>query len=209
MKESDNRESFSHGFTLLEVVISLLLMVVVLSAVYGTFFTVHRVTERFNDLPVKYHETRTTLDIMRREIESSFIKIPETEESPEHEALFVIKDRDILGSNSSELNLTAFSIGGRGIGVISYFVEEDDEKLRLLKQQGSVIDPDSGYTVEMIEDIGSFTVETFYNGKWVKTWDSSETGRLPDIVKLRIEFDDNGKTISLTEYAKPRTGSVL
>jgi hypothetical protein len=44
---------------------------------------------------------------------------------------------------------------------------------------------------------------------WVKTWDSNNTDKLPDVVRITVEFDDNGKNVKLTEYAKPRVGRKL
>ncbi len=61
----------------------------------------------------------------------------------------------------------------------------------------------------MIEDIEGFNVEILFNNKWVGTWASSDTGKLPDIIRMSIEFDDNGKKVILTEYARPRVGKGL
>ncbi|MBI4839084.1 MAG: prepilin-type N-terminal cleavage/methylation domain-containing protein [Nitrospirae bacterium] len=56
------------GFTLIEVLLSLVLLTVMLGAVYGSFFSVQKALERFNGVSLKYQEARTALDIMRREI---------------------------------------------------------------------------------------------------------------------------------------------
>jgi len=61
----------------------------------------------------------------------------------------------------------------------------------------------------IIEGIENFSVETLYNNRWVRTWDTKQTGSLPEIVRLRIEFDDNGKKVVLTEYARPKIGKQL
>ena len=65
------------------------------------------------------------------------------------------------------------------------------------------------YSVEAVEGIEGFTVETLFNNKWVRTWDTADTDKLPDIVRVSIEFDDNGKTVKLTEYARPKIGKQL
>jgi hypothetical protein len=61
----------------------------------------------------------------------------------------------------------------------------------------------------MIDNIESFSIETLTNDKWIRTWDSGETGKLPDIVRFSIVFDDKGKLVKLTEYARPKTGKQL
>lgn len=197
------------GFTLLEVLLSLTLLTIILGAVYSSFFTVHRALERFNNVSLKYHEVRTALDIMRREIESVFIEDNQENDTGKNKTAFIIKDKDIFGNAASELHLTAFSFRNRNLNIITYSVEEKDESLKLFKKEAPAALPSEGRSIEMIEAIESFTVETLYNDKWVKTWDTAQTGKLPDIVRVSIEFNDNGKTVTLTEYARPRIGKQL
>lgn len=203
------KQTGQSAFTLIEVLISLTLLTVVLGAVYSSFFSVQRALERFDSISLKYHEARTSLDIMRREIESALIKNPSVEDEEKAKAGFIIKDRDIFGKNTSSLDLTAFSFRGNSLNVISYYVVENNGELILTKKEAPGIAGPKEFTVDIIENIKSFTVETLFNNKWVKTWDAAETGKLPEVVRLSIEFDDNGKTVKLAEYAKPRIGTEL
>ncbi|NOZ70087.1 MAG: prepilin-type N-terminal cleavage/methylation domain-containing protein [Deferribacteres bacterium] len=201
------------GFTLIEVLISLALLTIVLGALYSSFFSVQRAVDRFDDVSLKYHEARTALDIMRREIEAALLKNPRTADDTVNDATvkaaFVIRDRDIFGSNTSSLELTAYSFRGNNPKTVSYYVEKEDGRLNLKKTETLPLLPSKGYTMEVVEDIEGFTVETLFNNKWVKTWDTADTGRLPDVVRVTIEFDDNGRTVNLTEYARPRVGRRL
>lgn len=197
------------GFTLIEVLISLALLTVVLGALYSSFFSVQRAVERFDDVSLKYHDARTALDIMRREIEGSLLIMPRDPEKEETGTSFVITDRDIFGKITSSLDLTAFSFRSGGTIHISYYVEESEGKLNLLKTETPPVIDAKEYSIEIIEGIESFTVETLFLNEWVKTWDTAETDKLPDIVRVTIAFDDNGKIVELTEYAKPRTGRRL
>ncbi len=207
------RRDSTNGFTLIEVLISLAILVIVLGAVYSSFFSVQRALERFDNISLKYHEARTALDIMRREIESSLIKNPEfnIDDSVEEKvkASFILKDRDIFGKSTSSVELTAFSFRGSRLNTISYFVEEKEGKLNLFKKEAPSIVGAKEYTSDIIEGIESFTIETLYNEKWIKTWDTENTDRLPDTIRVSIEFDDNGKTVKLTEYASPKIGKKL
>ena len=197
------------GFTLIEILISLTLLTIVLGAVYSSFFSVQRAVERFDNISMKYHESRTALDIIRREIESALVKNPRAKDETKAKTEFVIKDRDIFGKNASSLNLTAFSFKKSNLNTIAYFVKEKNGKLDLLKTESPYAAPIKEYKVEIIEGIESFTVEALFYNKWIKTWDTAKTGKLPDIVRVSIEFDDNGKTVRLTEYARPRIGTQL
>lgn len=193
----------------MEVLISLTLLTVVLGVVYSTFFSVHRATERFESAALKYHETRIALDIMRREIEGAVLKNPMAPDGTKNKTSFTIRDRDIFGRKASALNLTAFSFRGGKVDTISYFVRTNEGGLELMKSVTPSISGRGGYTVGMIEDIEGFSVETLFNNKWVGTWNASDTGRLPDVIRLNIEFDDHGKKVTLTEYARPRVGRQL
>ncbi len=191
------------GFTLIEVLVSLTLLTIVLGAVYSSFFSVQRAVERFDNVSLRYHEARTTLDIIRREIEAAILKNPKQEDIIDR-ASFEVLDRDIYGKTVSSMDLTAFSFRGTGISAVSYFVRENNKVLTLMKNEKPPIIKSKGYAVDLIEGIESFTVEVLFNNKWVKTWNAADTRKLPEAVKVTIEFEDNGRFITLSEYASPR-----
>ena len=199
----------SSAFTLIEVLISLALLTIVMGAVYTTFFSIHRALDRFENVSLKYHEARTTLDIMRREIEGAIVKNSRSDDENKVTTGFVIKDRDILGISASALELTSNSFRGNSLITVSYFVTMKDKKLSLIKNESPPVIQGKGYSLDVIDDITGFTVETIFNNNWVKTWDTENTGKLPEVVRMSIEFDDNGKIIKLTEYAKPKIGTRL
>jgi general secretion pathway protein J len=207
------------GFTLIEVLIGLVLLTVILGAAYSSFFTVQRAIERFDDVPLQYHEARTTLDLMRREIEGAFLYNPSNlDKAPRTE--FVIQDRDVFGKPASRMKFTAFSFTGGGAKTITYFIEEKDKILSLLKTESSPFNDkaksqkneggsEPGFTFEMIEGIESFSIETLFRDKWVKTWDTKETGTLPEIIRISLILNDNESEVRLAEYAVPKTGKQL
>jgi general secretion pathway protein J len=204
-----NRKNSFTGFTLIEVLVTLTLLTIVLGALYSSFFSVQRATERFDNVSLKYHEVRTTLDIMRREIEGSLLKNPGEEDETKPKAAFLIKDRDIFGKNTSSLDFMSFSFKGSRLNAISYYVKAKEKILNLHKTEKPSVLESEGYAMEVIEEIEGFTVETRFNNKWVKTWDTANTDQLPEMVKISIEFNDNDKMVTLTEYARPRVGKQL
>lgn len=222
------KKNWRAGFTLLEILLSLALLTIILGAVYASFFTVHSAIERFDNISLKYHEVRTALDLIRREIEGAFLPEHETQnpapdgagQNTEQRAYFQIEDRDIFGKPASTLYLMAFSFKGSGINVISYYAQEKEKGLTLIKAESPAFMmltdndlkenlPDKVYISEAAEGIEGFTVEALFNNKWVKTWDTKHTGGLPEIVRVSIEFDDKGKKVKLTEYARPMIGKQL
>ncbi len=197
------------GFTLIEVVISLTLLTVVLGAVYSSFFTVQRAIERFDNVSLKYHEARSSLDIIRREIEGALLEKNDNSDKTENRTFFKIIDKDNFGKSTSILNFTAFSFKSITANSISYFVRESNGRLDLFKTPSSATIATRGNTIDVMEGIEGFSVEMLFNNKWVKTWDSSDTEELPETVRVSLEFDDNGKIVKLTEYASPMIGRRL
>lgn len=208
----------AQGFTLIEILLSITLLSVVLGVVYTSFFTVERAIVRFNGVNLKYHEMRTALDIMRREIEGAFLK--KLDSSHTHDVItpgFLIEDRDVFGKTTSRLNYTTFAYKGGGIQLISYSVRETNGILNLVKTVSFPFTPSGTststrkekYTSEIIEDIMGFTVETLFKDKWVKTWNTEQTGEMPHIIRLSLEFDDKGSNITLREFARPKVGRTL
>lgn len=201
-----------YGFTIIEVLISLAILTIILGAIYSSFFISERAIERFEDVSLKYHEARTALDIMHREIEGAFFTTAGAQPvsgKTENRTYFLIEDRDILGKPVSRLRLTAFSSQSGIVNAISYYVEEKDGRFNLLKTESPIGIKTKEHSIEMIEDIESFTVETLVNNKWIKTWDTTQTNELPDIVRVGITFNDKGKEVRLTEYARPKIGREL
>ena len=196
------------GFTLIEVLISITLLTVVLGAVYSSFFMVQKAVKRFDDVSLKYQEARTALDMMRREIEGSFITTPQLKDITKNKTIFLAKDRDIFDKKASELYFTTFSSRDGNLNLAAYIVEEKDKSLILMKMEAPAINIATIFSKlhksELIEKIHGFSVEMLFNDKWVRTWDSSQTDKLPDMVRVSIEFDDSGNNIKLTEYARPR-----
>ncbi|MFC1769929.1 type II secretion system protein J, partial [Nitrospirota bacterium] len=111
------------GFTLIEVLVAMLILAVILSALYGTFFVANNAVTTSGDTLLRMHEARTALDILRIEAEGAM-----KEES------FEILDRDFFGQPSSEIRFATFSSLFYKPGRISYFVEEHEGVLVLMKR---------------------------------------------------------------------------
>jgi general secretion pathway protein J len=145
-----------------------------------------------------------TMDTMGREMDSilynrvnknSFVKI---------------EDRDFYGKDASRITFTSFSPLLPGLSVISYYVEEKDGALRVFKKIKNASDTSRDpQAVEVIEKIEAFTVEVFNDGKWVRTWDAAETGKIPDRIRVTLKITMKDRPVVLYETATPRIGQRL
>lgn len=205
MKRTQNTEH-SAGFTLIEVLIAIAILSILITALYSTFFLSQKAIGVVDNSLLRLQESRGTLDTLKREIESVFY-------SPDRQySIFKVDDRDFYGRQASEISFTTFSPLMPGLSIISYTLEEDGGKLTLRKKITSAYFPsEDAKSVELIEDIESFTVEIRRNGGWVRTWDSGLTNTFPSEVRITVTviYGDSQKQISLSDIARLRIGRKI
>ena len=80
------------GFTLLELLVALALLVIIAAAVYGSYFTVIRGRDSATAGMEALRETTATLALLRKEISSALYR------SGDKKLSFVVEDRDQFGS---------------------------------------------------------------------------------------------------------------
>ena len=188
------------GFTLLEVLIATAILSVVLAAIYGTFSLSYKAIEGMDESMLRLQESRKALDILRCELDSSYY------ERRDANTFFKIQDRDSYGKQASQLSFTGFSTLRPGLSRISYYVEEKDGKLTLLKRLESPYDKKETEGVDLIDDLEAFTVEAKYNDVWVKTWDTDITRDRPEEIRIGFTMMIKGKKVTLSDVSKPKIG---
>ncbi|MFA6055166.1 MAG: prepilin-type N-terminal cleavage/methylation domain-containing protein, partial [Thermodesulfovibrionales bacterium] len=177
------------GFTLLEVLIAVAILSIVLTALYGTFFLSSRAMEDMDESMTKLQESRKAIDILRRELESVYY-------NDNNEKTFVkILDKDLYGKQATQLEFTAFTTLRPGLSKISYYMEEKDRKRTLFKKIGSSFGKEESEGADIIEDLEEFTIEAKYQDKWVKTWDTGITKKMPDEIKISLSVMIKGRKV--------------
>jgi general secretion pathway protein J len=199
------------GFTLIEVLVALGISVIVMTALYSSFFLSRKAVDAVDDSLLRLQESRALLDIIKREMESALYDQSKIANGKAY-TLFKLEDRDFYGKQASKVSFTSFSPLVAGLAKIEYSVEEDDGKLVLKKRIGSAFtktgEPKS---IELMEDIESFTVEARYGDKWVKTWDSAQSSSMPEEIRVSVKvFTKKGETPFMAyDVARPRYGKQL
>jgi general secretion pathway protein J len=192
------------GFTLLELLIATALLAIILAALYSTFFLSRRAIDGLDGSLIKLQECRNALDVIGRETESLLYSRTNSH------SFFRLEDRDIYGKQASRLSFTAFSPLTYGLSTISYYVEEKDGVLTLYKKMENPYKPDDAAKgVELIEGLGSFTAEVRQGDKWVKTWDTADTGAAPPEIRITITSIIKERPVSLFETVRPMIGGVI
>jgi general secretion pathway protein J len=196
------------GFTLLEVLVALALLVIISSALYGTYFSLMRGRDAATADMDKYRELRITLDQIRRELSATLY----TDKSPRDELKprFVVEDRDYFGKPASTLSFDYFapprsdSLRASDQVDVSYRVKEDNRNLsltRLARDRYATREP---LPYPQMDELEGFLVECSSDGtKWVRTWDTTPglNYGLPNFVRVTISIKEGGKTVSFSTVA--------
>ena len=192
------------GFTLLELLIASVLLGIILTALYSTFFLSSRAIDGLDESLIRLQECRNAVDVIGRETEALLYRRANAH------SFFKVEDRDVYGKQASRLTFTAFSPLTYGPSAISYYVEEKDGVLTLYKKMENPYKPeDTIKGVELIEGVGSFTVEVKQGNKWVKTWDTGETGAPPTEIRITITAMIKDRPVSLFETVRPMIGGTI
>jgi general secretion pathway protein J len=193
-----------NGFTLLEVLIALALLAVLAGALYGTYFSLIKGREAANEGMEARRELRSTLDLLRREINSAVYSKANTK------LHFSVEDRDIFGKPASTLAFTAIAppqAGGLTVSDqldLKYEVLEREKKMILSRQA-----KDFYYTAEparypQMESLEGFLVECKSGDKWVKSWDAALNMGLPKAVRITVTVKEGEKNAEYSVLAAPR-----
>jgi general secretion pathway protein J len=197
--------SRNSGFTLLEVLIAVVLLGILSSALYGSYFGVLRARERASSGMESRRELGATLDLIRREVSSAQFN------RTDKRLRFVVEDRDSFGTQSSTLELTTLAPPagqGRkesGIVTVAYRMAEKNKIRILTRQERDLFSEDTSVAAyPQMEQITAFLVECYDGSKWVKSWDSAINGTLPKSVRVTVQIEEEGKTEEFSMLSVPR-----
>jgi general secretion pathway protein J len=198
----------NRGFTLLELLVALVLLVILGAALYGSYFSVMRGREAANREMEHLRELRVTLDQLRRELSSAFY----SRENPRLH--FVVEDRDYFGKPASTLDFTCITPPLESNLPVSdqvratYKAEEKENGLllsRSVKDLYATLDP---LPYPQMNNLEGFLVECSADGtKWVRTWDTALNARMPGYIKVTLMVKEGEKTVGFSTIASPRIGS--
>lgn len=192
------------GFTLLEVLVALALLGILAGALYGTYFSLIKGRESANEGMEGRRELRTTLDLLRREINSALYSRASKRQH------FSVEDRDIFGKPASVLSFTAIAApqaGGLPVSdqtELKYEIVEREKKFILTRQAKDLYHSGEAARYPQMESIEGFLVECQNGDKWVRSWDTSINGGLPKVIRITVTVRDGEKNASYSVVAAPK-----
>ena len=197
------RRAHARGMTLLEVLISVSILALVATLIYGAFDGMARSRAGLSQLNDRYHQGRAAISRMSRELQSSFLSL--------HQPMVLtsaVRTTVFVGTNSGtsdRVDFTSFahkrltqSAHESDQNELSYFLARDpdrSDKYDLVRREAREIDlvPTKGGTVNVIaEDVESLDLSYLdpLSGEWVESWDSTQAAgqfnRLPAQIRIRV-----------------------
>ncbi len=186
------------GFTLIEILIAIAIGGIIIGITYATFFLVQRVVEEETQAIVKMEEAINLLQTIRTEIESAYIK------AEDFNTIIKIEVKKIKDKEFSEITFTTHA-GAYGLQKVIYKVEEINNNFLLIRESG-IYHKKPISKIAVLEEIEDFKIIAKNEGKDFKTWDTSFTGKCPELIKIILEFKNQSKKEELIQIVKPRLG---
>lgn len=197
------RRASQRGLTLLEIMVSLGIIALIATLIYGALDGMSKSREGLSRIGDRYHQGRTALSRITRELQSAYISA----QVPLNPALVtrgtVFAGRD--SGHEDRVDFTAFAHRRLKRNAhesdqceLSYFMARDPDvpgKMDLVRREDPQIDlqPDKGGTVLVVaEDVAEFDLRYFdpVTQQWTESWDtlqaSGQFGRLPSQVKVSL-----------------------
>jgi len=190
------------GFTLLEVLVALALLVILSAALYGTYFSLMRGREIAVVKMEARRELSTTLDQLNRELSAAFYN---TNNKRLH---FVVEDRDFFGKPASTLDFTFIAPPVSGTLPASdqvrtiYTAGEKDKKLTLARQAQDLYMKVDSLPYPQMKELEGFLVECYDGNEWVRTWDTVLNSRLPKALRVTLIVKEGEKTVNFSTITK-------
>ncbi len=193
----------SRGLTLLEVLVSVTILALIGTLIYGAFDGMSKSRAGITRINDRYHQGRGALTRLSRELQSAFLSMHQPMVAAQS-----VRATTFVGADSTPFDRLDFnSFSHRRLGKnshesdqneLSYFASRDPEnsdKMDLARREAKTLDlePQRGGVVAVVaEDIESFDLKYLdpLTGEWVDSWDASQPaaqlGRLPSQIKITL-----------------------
>jgi len=175
------------GFTLLELLISIVMLVVIVVILAGALRLGFRSVDSGERKIESLERTRVSLSIMDSQIES---QIPLTYQEEEATNYYFTGDRSSLQFS------TNYSIWGgqKGYVVVTYTVSPEENGKAILYAFENIVGTEEKKETKLLDSFDDIYFEYFYKGptdevgKWVEEW--TDTSTIPEKIRLHLV---NGK----------------
>ncbi|MGK0359696.1 MAG: general secretion pathway protein J [Bradymonadia bacterium] len=213
------------GFTLIEVLLAVSLLLGVATAVYTSMATSFETKKMVSQLNDRHHEARQVIGRMAKELRQSFLREPLNqalrEDGPTMVTRFLGQDDELYFQTTAHLRLQAGSRESDQCEV-QYFLRranrdtpfKDGQTLYRRESKRLDDDPEKGGSVwPVIDGVKELKFEYWDDAKeigddaWQGDWDSNDNNTLPARIRITLVLTserENGKDVRFVTQAAPR-----
>ena len=212
------------GFTLVELMIALMLLVIIGVTTQQALSTSFDIKTSVTEINERHHEARQIMTRMSRELRMAFIRaeVPEQfrEEKPAVLTRFFGEEDEVTFASTSHLRVRANRRESDQCE-IAYFLKSDNSSpyrgKTLYRRESTILDDKpkrGGHIWPGAQGVKTFRVEYWDDSKeigddaWTRTWDSHEDQNSPLLparirITLELEMPDDGEAIRYMTQAAP------
>ncbi|MDY7036264.1 MAG: prepilin-type N-terminal cleavage/methylation domain-containing protein [Thermodesulfobacteriota bacterium] len=192
------------GLTLLEVLISIIILSIILAAIYGAYTSNVETIQIVREHSQVYQTARIVFDRMSKDLESSFIEVALSDEKIK--LGMIGKDRDIAGQDADSIDFTTLThlpltekSPRTDLCEVGYYLEEDPENegFVLYRRDDGILDDDfteGGYKQELARMVAGLDIifQDSYGGEFDQwnTLEGKQAGKLPSLIKIRLTIKE-------------------
>lgn len=222
-QSQDTRSKLVPGFTLLEVLISVAIISIILTVIYGAYTSNLETVQIIRRDSAVTQSGRVTLDILTRDLESLFFKkIEQKEGEPKIKLGLIGRNESLNGKPAGHLDLTTTNRltplkTGMQVDLceVGYFLKETQEPdgLSLWRRDSPVVDDkldEGGQAYELVRGVSALEI-TYQDqdGQETDSWDTTVDDKdkqvLPVLIRIKLTLlDDQGKNHIFMTAVHPR-----
>ncbi|MBI5360414.1 MAG: prepilin-type N-terminal cleavage/methylation domain-containing protein [Planctomycetes bacterium] len=181
------------GFTLLEVVLTLAILAIVLSVVYGTLTSTLSVNEQIDNLFASAEVGPALIKIMSDDIKSLLNASALKHSVQGKDGVIGAWEADRLDFVSSKDSWDSDRKVHAPVTEVGYYLTESQSwpgLFTLIKRKQPFIDDkpfEGGYLFELYDKVRSLTFKYFDGENWIDTWDDTQKS-IPEAIQVILTF---------------------
>jgi general secretion pathway protein J len=202
----------SFGLTLIEVMISVAVFSMIAVTIWTATSQTAKTRDIVNAIHDRHHQVRVAMEMIKRDLASSFLSRHVGQNEPSHETIFLGRDHgdeDRLDFASFVHQRKYFNAKESDQCEVGYFIADDAKvsgQKNLIRRESAVLDLEpleGGQKLTLVENIAGFELSYFdfemndWKDNWDTTDDTADVDLLPPQVRIKlVVYDRKGNKVA-------------
>lgn len=218
------------GFTLLEILVASVIMTMIFTIVFGTFFYTLNNAENLEERTALYHRASYILNNISQSVESAFVPFAGAYLDEESEvsafkgegdsvdefaadSLKMFTSNARFANEAGKISYVSYEVSRADeIGVAEWLKDEHNPLILICKAEPFLLAADDSEELDPRWSLNVRSVNFQYSdgSDWTDDWIYEDQGILPDAVKIEIELaDSDGDTLAFSSIASVHVNAPM